>query len=894
VLYPLRAPRMQFDVRRSTALLETVETVSFHREFGELFRELAPRLLTVVPFDFINFALFHPSPGLMQMYLWDMGEWPRAPVETAVEKTALGWAWRNQTVIVIDDLLDKERFSSGLQGLNESALRSYCVFPLTTFQEKLGALGFGSKQAGAFRSDDIQFLHRATEMVALCTDRTLDTSTLAEEKARLRLLFQVAAPSSLEPFDLQRSLASLLGFIQTWAGKDLVGIYLYDETVGALRLHTPDPKLAESIIPHALAPIDGTLAGQVFRNRRSVTLDHLGLMGLPFATVKIGIRLGVKSTCMVPIFSAKGSLGVLMVLRREDHPFLPRDVELLEQVAGTIAPVLERGTTEGTRPGPGPSPEPETVADSEPAGTLAWMEESLRGVSVSLREEKKRHLVMSEVSLVLAGHWDVRQVFPRISAYLRRVLRQEYAALAVHDEESGQLEPLATDFPLRKGPTVDTEINGAKSPGARALRERSPLIFTKDEMRGFPAGAADQLLAEGLQSLCCVPLLRHKGPMGVLMLGSTRADAFRNDDLTLLNQVAAQLAIAIENARTTREIDQLRSRLEHEKGFLKGEPRAHLHFEGIIGESPAVKDVLDQVAIVAASDATVLILGETGTGKGLIARAIHTTSKRRDRGFITLNCAAIPTGLLESELFGHEKGAFTGAVTRKIGRLELADRGTLFLDEIGEIPLELQPKLLRVLQDHEFERLGGTRTIKVDLRLVAATNRDLARSVADREFRSDLFYRLNVFPIRLPALRERREDVPLLVRYFVRKFARGMDRGIETVPTETMETLINWPWPGNVRELENFIERSVILTEGTALRAPLADLQADSHGAGAAEHSLEGAERDHIIRVLRETRGTISGPAGAARRLGLKRTTLQSKMLRLGITRRDFADREID
>ena len=259
-----------------------------------------------------------------------------------------------------------------------------------------------------------------------------------------------------------------------------------------------------------------------------------------------------------------------------------------------------------------------------------------------------------------------------------------------------------------------------------------------------------------------------------------------------------------------------------------------------------------------------------------------------------MNCAAIPTGLLESELFGHEKGAFTGAVSQKIGRLELADKGTLFLDEIGEIPLELQPKLLRVLQDHEFERLGGTRTIKVDLRLVAATNRDLARSVVEKEFRSDLFYRLNVFPIRLPALRERREDIPLLVRYFVQKFARGMDRGIETVPSQTMNTLVNWHWPGNVRELENFIERSVILTEGTALRAPLADLQSESPGSGGAEHSLEGAEREHIIRVLRETRGMISGPTGAARRLGLKRTTLQSKMQRLGITRRDYAGPETD
>jgi formate hydrogenlyase transcriptional activator len=287
-----------------------------------------------------------------------------------------------------------------------------------------------------------------------------------------------------------------------------------------------------------------------------------------------------------------------------------------------------------------------------------------------------------------------------------------------------------------------------------------------------------------------------------------------------------------------------------------------------------------------------LLLGETGTGKGLIARAIHRISKRKERPFITLNCAAIPTGLLESELFGHEKGAFTGAVSQKIGRLELADKGTLFLDEIGEIPLELQPKLLRVLQDHEFERLGGTRTIKVDLRLIAATNRELARSVAEKEFRSDLFYRLNVFPIRMPSLRERREDIPLLVRYFVRKFALAMDRDIHSIPRETMDALLNWHWPGNVRELENFVERSVILTEGTALRAPLAEFLAET--LSSAEHSLEGTEREYIVRVLRETGGMISGPRGAAKRLGVKRTTLQSKMQRLGIRRTEYSGEKPD
>ena len=518
------------------------------------------------------------------------------------------------------------------------------------------------------------------------------------------------------------------------------------------------------------------------------------------------------------------------------------------------------------------------------------LQESLNGVSETLKQEKRLQQVLLEVSRLLAAKSDVRHAFPQVSAFLRRILRQEYAALVVHDEKSGQLIRQAIDFPLRKGLGDAAEINLAKDPGGKALLEGQSLIFTRDEMQSFPAETTDHLLAEGLKSLCCVPLIRSKRPVGVLVLGSTRPDAFKTDDLTLLNQVAAQLAIALENERTAHEVELLRNQLGQDQRHLHGDVRNRLELGGIIGESQVLQQVLDQVAIVADTDATVLILGETGTGKGLIARSIHRASKRKERSFITLHCAAIPTGLLESELFGHEKGAFTGAVSQKIGRLELADKGTLFLDEIGEIPLELQPKLLRVLQDHEFERLGGTRTIKVDLRLIAATNRDLSKSVAEKEFRSDLFYRLNVFPIRMPSLRERREDIPLLVRYFVLKFAREMNRGIESIPTETMNALVNWHWPGNVRELENFIERSVILTDGTALRSPLADLQ--SQTSGSAEHSLEGTERELIIRVLRETAGMISGPTGAAQRLGLKRTTLQSKMQRLGITRRDYSDWE--
>jgi len=363
--------------------------------------------------------------------------------------------------------------------------------------------------------------------------------------------------------------------------------------------------------------------------------------------------------------------------------------------------------------------------------------------------------------------------------------------------------------------------------------------------------------------------------------------------LTLLNQVATQLAVGLENQRTAAEIEALRQRLAEERKYLQGEIRSEGRFTEIVGDSPALKLVLDQVATVAPSEASVLILGETGTGKELVARAVHRLGRRKDGAFIKVNCAAIPTGLLESELFGHEKGAFTGAISQKIGRMELADGGTLFLDEVGEIPLELQPKLLRVLQDQEFERLGSNRTIKVNLRLVAATNRDLAKGMAEHEFRSDLFYRLSVFPIRVPPLRERREDIPLLIRYFVHKFALRMDRHIETIPKETMKALTEWSWPGNVRELENLMERSVILSDGNALRVPLVELRGEPRAAAAQpastpDHSLDNAERQHILRILRETHGVLSGPDGAAHRLGLKRTTLQSKMQRLKITRHDY------
>jgi PAS domain S-box-containing protein len=346
-------------------------------------------------------------------------------------------------------------------------------------------------------------------------------------------------------------------------------------------------------------------------------------------------------------------------------------------------------------------------------------------------------------------------------------------------------------------------------------------------------------------------------------------------DISERRQAEEELRVAME------ELRQAKEKLSEEKLYLEEAIDTEMGFGEIIGQSKALKAVLAHVITVAASDATVLIEGETGTGKELIARALHRISSRSNNTFIKVNCAAIPSGLLESELFGHEKGAFTGAIERKLGRLELADRGTLFLDEIGEIPLELQPKLLRVLQDHEFERLGSTRTVKVDFRLIVATNRDLSESVKRGAFRRDLYYRLRVFPVRVPPLRERREDIPLLVEHFVQKYASRMKRCITSIPKKTMDALAQWDWPGNIRELENFVERSVIVTEGSVLRAPLGEFA--SSMATQPDRTLDATQREHILKVLRECGGRIGGITGAAARLGLKRTTLQSKLKQLGI-----------
>ena len=497
-----------------------------------------------------------------------------------------------------------------------------------------------------------------------------------------------------------------------------------------------------------------------------------------------------------------------------------------------------------------------------------------------------RYQALIRVSAAMAAERDAGRLFPLVAAELRHVVNCDFIGISQYDEGTNK-----TQWHLTKAGGGDHGITDGATPEQRLTQwvyeHQLPLVipFLERETR-FPC-ARTLFEQHGIRSLCALPLTTTHRRIGSLVTSSVQPAAYDQEDVEFLRQVANQIAITMDNALAYCEIQELKDKLTLEKLYLQDEVRSELNFREIVGKSVVLRRVLMLVETVAPTDSTVLIYGETGTGKELIARAIHNLSSRHSNAFVKLNCAAIPTGLLESELFGHEKGAFTGAIAQRIGRFELANRGTVFLDEIGEVPLDLQTKLLRVLQEREFERLGSTRTLRTDTRLIAATNRDLSVMVEEQKFRSDLFYRLNVFPVRVPPLRERAEDIPMLVRHFAQHFARRMKRTIETIPSETMDALIRYRWPGNIRELENLIERAVILSPSPVLQVPLGDLDSRTKpGQVNGKHrTLEDAELAHILATLKETRWVLSGPNGAATRLGMNRSTLQFRMKKLGIVR---------
>jgi len=639
---------------------------------------------------------------------------------------------------------------------------------------------------------------------------------------------------------------------------DYLNLVLYEASRQVMRLHILETSRPTRVQPGLETPVAETPAGWVWETQQPFIVADIDQESRFPGLMEMLRQEHVKSFCLLPLTTAQQRLGALGFGRTVTHPYRETEVEFMQQVARQVAVAVDN----------------------------ALNYQKAQAYQQQLVRERDRLRVLLEVNNAVVSNLDLQQLFAAIAACLRRVMHHEYTSLALYDPETKRMRLQALDFPegrgfVREEMTIPVET----SPAGCSFRSCKPVLMSRSGLEGLDSEVARLLLAEGVKSVCCVPLITNNRVLGALSVASLRDAAFSQEDVDLLSQVASQVAIAVENALAFREIAELKNKLAEEKLYLEDEIRTEFNFEEIIGESAVLKSILKQVETVAPTDSTVLIQGETGTGKELIARAIHNLSQRRERTFVKVNCAAIPTGLLESELFGHERGAFTGAIAQKIGRFELANGGTVFLDEVGDIPLELQPKLLRVLQEHEFERLGSTRTTRVDVRVVAATNRDLPRMVANREFRSDLYYRLNVFPVVVPHLRERREDIPTLVRYFAQKYARRLNKRIETIPAETMDALTRYYWPGNIRELENLIERAAIISPGPTLRVPVAELKSQPEAPARGMATLEVAEREHILHALRETNWVLGGPHGAATRLGMKRTTLQSRMRKLGIAR---------
>jgi formate hydrogenlyase transcriptional activator len=661
--------------------------------------------------------------------------------------------------------------------------------------------------------------------------------------------------------DLHAILRSVSRLLSEIAGCNCVALVLNNEDGRSARCYVLELDLDTSNSPVVRdVPTDPALSGLI--NARTPCYIHDLPNELAAAPDLLQVMRFESSSGahLFPVSSAQERPGILAFVTNGAESRSARNVELMRSATVLISKFLDTALT---------------VAAAE-------------SYKQTLARERDRLKLLLEINNHTIAHLEMGALFRAASKSLHSFFDNAFTGFWLFEEKSSQLELSTLEFPRGLGFRENTTTAVLQRDDVANLSARVAAIFGPQDIDQFPRTVAKGLRENGILSVLCVPLVGTKGLLGAISLGSKDRDAFNQDDLELLSQIANQISLALDNALAYRRVTFSCRRLEEERNYLASEFQSQYNFEDIVGQSTAIKHVLEQASIVAPTDSTVLLIGESGTGKELVARAIHNLNPRRERTFVRLNCAAVPTGLLESELFGHEKGAFTGALAQKRGRIELAHEGSLFLDEIGDIGLELQPKLLRVLQEREFERLGSNHTIKVDTRLIAATHRDLPGMVRKGEFREDLFYRLNVFPIHIPPLRERKEDIPLLVHYFVATLSRKLRKTIRIIPRSVMTAITSFSWPGNIRELQNFIERSVILSRDETLAAPISELGDATVSREIQVNTLHGMEREMILHVLRATGGKLSGSGGAAERLGLKRTTLQRKMERLGILKSDY------
>jgi formate hydrogenlyase transcriptional activator len=689
----------------------------------------------------------------------------------------------------------------------------------------------------------------------------LESTRIMSIENRYRSLLDASSALADQPTikAVLHSLRDVLSSVSALHGADL---YMLSDEGTSLQLVDCDKEADAPLIKIGTTISCIGAAAQVLEQQEPVFIPDLAQEMLRYAELAAFAPQSVgRSSYLFPVSTSQKRYGMLALTKNGGCEFPPEDVKLMHSMASHVAVALE-------------------CAMARDTAELYHRQVVNQRDQLSLLLEINNHIV---------SKLEAEELFQAVARSMSKHLGNDLTSLWLFSKQTDCWERKFLDFPAGKGlleKVVIVETNKLWSDWSRV---RTPRFYSPVEA-DIPPALREACRSESLLSAVLVPLLGADGPLGLLTMCSRKADAFSEADRDLLSQIGTQISLVLENALAYGRLRASRDDLEEQKLYLESEIEAEYNFEDIVGKSAAIRKVLEQVAIVAPTSSTVLLHGETGTGKELVARAIHNLSPRRGRTFVRLNCAAIPSGLVESELFGHEKGAFTGALMQKRGRFELAHQGTFFLDEIGDITMDLQPKLLRALQEQEFERLGSTKTIHVDARLIAATHRDLEGMIRNNQFREDLFYRLRVFPIEIPPLRERREDIQLLVHFFVSRLSRRMQKRIRSVPKHAMEALISADWPGNIRELENFIERCVILTPGDELNVPRSELRKSGvHTVISSATTFAQAEKQAILDALKIASGRIAGNGGAAQRLGLKRTTLQNKMRRLNISRDDYS-----
>ena len=736
------------------SLLEVTESIASHRDLSELFHDLAQPLRNVLHFDYLSVRLHDPERNVMRIHVLEKSAPGELVPELPVGESLGGFVWQTQQALLIDDIEHEVRFPRAMQRLRANHIRSCCCLPLSTAHRRLGAMTLGSVREKAYQPAGFRFLEQVARQVAVAIDNALNfeqaqsvQKQFKAERDRLSLALEVNN-TVVSTLNLSELLNAVSASLRRLVPHEYASLSLYDPKTECLQVHALNFPVDNKLYEERLSvPVEGTPTGLAYSSRKPVVLNREGLEGFPGEICRLLLAQKIQSVCCLPLISHNHNFGALNLASLEENAFGSEDVELLNEVASQVAIAVEN----------------------------ALNFEQVQSVQQQLKEEHDRLRLLLDVNNTIVSALDLRELLSAVSASLRRLVPHEYASLSLYDAETQRLQIHALDFPASKGVIQEglwIPVEG--TPHGRALTSRQPLFVTLKDIEQFDL--TPRIRAEGLKSGCFLPLISRGRPLGVLVVASLQVETFPQKDAELLQHVANQIAIGVENAIAFGQIVDKANKLSEEKLYLQDEIRTEHNFDEIIGESTGLKRILEQVQIAAPTDSTILIQGETGTGKELIARAIHNLSARRERTMVKVNCAAIPMGLLESELFGHEKGAFTGAIAQRIGRFELANHGTLFLDEVGDIPLELQPKLLRVLQEQEFERLGSARTIHVDVRLVAATNVDLTEKVGEKQFRQDLYYRLNVFPITIPPLRERREDIPRLVRYFAQKYAQRMKK----------------------------------------------------------------------------------------------------------------------